>query len=149
MTLWGRSEQCRHLDGMLADVRAGRSLALVVRGGPGIGKTALLKYVADTAPDFQVARSEGVESGMELPFAALHQLCGRRPSHLDRLPGPQRDALGVAFGLRSGAAPGIVSGSAWLFWVDDAQWLDQASVQAFDDHEIPPACGVCAQREPQ
>ena len=71
MTLWGRRKQCGALDGLLADVRAGRSRALVIRGEPGIGKTALLGYAADTAQDFQVARAEGVESEVELPFAAL------------------------------------------------------------------------------
>jgi DNA-binding CsgD family transcriptional regulator len=129
---------------MLADVRAGGSRALVVRGEPGIGKTALLSYAADTAPDFQVARAGGVESEMELPFAALHQLCGRMLRRLDQLPGPQRDALGVAFGLRSGSAPdrflvglavlGLLSEVAaerpLLCLIDDAQWLDQASAQA-------------------
>jgi DNA-binding CsgD family transcriptional regulator len=142
--LWGRGEQCAALDGMLADVRSGRSRALVVRGEAGIGKTALLTYAAETAPDFQLARAWGVESEMELPFAALQQLCGRMLSRLDRLPGPQRDALGVAFGLRSGAAPdrflvglavlGLLSEVAaeqpLLCLIDDAQWLDQASVQA-------------------
>src|SRR5712692_4353866 len=88
--LLGRREQCRALDGLLAEVRAGRSRVLVVRGEPGIGKTALLGYAAGTAPDFQVARAEGVESEMELPFAALHQLCGRMLSRLGMLPGPQR-----------------------------------------------------------
>ncbi len=81
---------------------------------------------------------------MELPFAALHQLCGRMLSRLDRLPGPQRAALGVAFGLRPGSAPdrflvglavlGLLSEVAadqpLLCLVDDAQWLDQASAQA-------------------
>jgi DNA-binding CsgD family transcriptional regulator len=142
--LWGRGQQCSALDGLLADVRAGRSRVLVIRGEPGIGKTALLGYAAQTARDFQVARAEGVESEMELPFAALHQLCGRMLDRLDRLPGPQREALGVAFGLRSGGAPdrflvglavlGLVSEVAadqpLLCLVDDAQWLDQASAQA-------------------
>jgi len=142
--LWGRGQQCSALDGLLADVRAGRSRVLVVRGEAGIGKTALLGYAAQMAPDFQVARAEGVESEMELPFAALHQLCGRMLDRLDRLPGPQREALGVAFGLRSGGAPdrflvglavlGLVSEVAadqpLLCLVDDAQWLDQASAQA-------------------
>jgi DNA-binding CsgD family transcriptional regulator/tetratricopeptide (TPR) repeat protein len=144
VTLWGRRKQCGALDGLFADVRAGRSRALVVRGEPGIGKTALLGYAAQTAQDFQVARAEGVESEMELPFAALHQLCGRMLSRLDLLPGPQRDALGVAFGLCSGSAPdrllvglavlGLLSGVAadqpLLCLIDDAQWLDQASAQA-------------------
>src|SRR5271169_2248985 len=103
--LWGRREECGALDGLLADVRAGRSRVLVMRGEPGIGKTALLSYAAETAHDFQVVHAEGVESDMELPFAALHQLCGRMLSRLDRLPGPQRDALGVAFGRSAGSAP--------------------------------------------
>jgi DNA-binding CsgD family transcriptional regulator/tetratricopeptide (TPR) repeat protein len=144
LVLRGRLQQCRALDGLVADVRAGRSRVLVVRGEPGIGKTALLGYAAGTAPDFQVARTGGVESEMELPFAALHQLCGRMLGGLDQLPGPQRDALGVAFGLRAGSAPdrflvglavlGLLSEAAarqpLLCLVDDAQWLDQASAQA-------------------
>src|ERR1700722_2588364 len=68
--LWGRREQCMALDGLLAEVRAGRSRVLVVRGEPGIGKTALLGYAAETAQDFRVAHAEGVESEAELPFAA-------------------------------------------------------------------------------
>jgi DNA-binding CsgD family transcriptional regulator len=144
VTLWGRSQQCGALDGLLADVRAGRSRALVVRGEAGIGKTALLGSAADTVPDFRVARAEGVESEMELPFAALQQLCGRMLDRLDRLPDPQRKALGVAFGLRAGSAPdrflvglavlGLLSEVATsqplLCLVDDAQWLDQSSAQA-------------------
>src|ERR1700730_2515883 len=113
--LRGRGQQCRALDGLLADVRAGRSRALVVRGEPGIGKTALLGYAAETAQDFQVARAVGVESEMELPFAALHQLCGRMLSRLGALPGPQRDALGWRSACVR-AARRIVSWSAWRCW---------------------------------
>jgi len=143
MLLRSRREQCGVVDGLLADVRAGRSRVLLVRGEPGIGKTALLGYAADTAQDFRVARAEGAESEMELPFAALHQLCGRMLDRLDRLPGPQREALGVAFGLRSGSVPdrflvglavlGLLSDVAadqpLLCLIDDAQWLDQTSAQ--------------------
>jgi DNA-binding CsgD family transcriptional regulator len=142
--LQDRTQQVRALDGLLADVRAGRSRALVVRGEPGIGKTALLSYAAGAASEFQVAHAEGVESEMELPFSALHQLCGRMLHRLDRLPPPQRDALGVALGLRSGSAPdrflvglavlGLLSEVAadqpMLCLIDDAQWLDQASARA-------------------
>jgi DNA-binding CsgD family transcriptional regulator len=142
--LWGRKQQCEALDGLLTDVRSGRSRVLVVRGEPGIGKTALLGYAAETAQDFRMTRAEGIESEMELPFAALQQLCGPMLSRLDRLPGPQSDALGVAFGLRPGSAPdrflvglavlGLLSEVAadrpLLCLVDDAQWLDQASAQA-------------------
>src|SRR6266699_954425 len=141
--LRGRRQQCGVLDRLLADVRAGRSRALVVRGEPGIGKTALLGYAADTAQDFRVAHAGGVESEMELPFAALQQLCGRMLDRLDQLPAPQRDALGVAFGLRAGSVPdrflvglavlGLLSDVAasqpLLCLIDDAQWLDQASAQ--------------------
>jgi DNA-binding CsgD family transcriptional regulator len=141
--LWGRRQQFMAVEGLLADVRAGLSRVLVVRGEPGIGKTALLGYAAETAQDFQVARAEGGESEMELAFAALHQLCGRMLGRLDRLPGPQREALGVAFGLRQGSAPdrflvglavlGLLSEEAacqpLLCLIDDAQWLDQASAR--------------------
>src|SRR4029077_9159849 len=143
LMLWGRRQQCTALDGLLAEVRAGRSRVLVIRGEAGIGKTAPLAYAAETAPDFRVARAEGVESEMELPFAALHQLCGPMLSRLGRLPGPQRDALGVAFGLCAGGAPDrflvglavlgllseVAAGRPLLCLVDDAQWLDQASAQ--------------------
>src|SRR5258707_5469128 len=142
--LRGRGQQCETLDGLLADVRAGRSRALVVRGEPGIGKTALLDYAAETAQDFQLARAVGVESEMELPFAALHQLCCPMLSRIGALPSPQREALGVAFGLCSGGAPDrflvglavlgllseVAAGQPLLCLVDDAQWLDQASAQA-------------------
>jgi predicted ATPase len=141
--LWGRRQQFISLDGLLADVRAGRSRVLVIRGEAGIGKTALLGYAAETAQDFQVARAEGVESEMEPAFAALHQLCGRMLGRLDQLPGPQREAVGVAFGLCPGSAPdrflvglavsGLLSEVAadqpLLCLVDDAQWLDQASAR--------------------
>src|ERR1022692_2019103 len=141
--LRGRGQQCMVLDGLLADVRTGRSRALVVCGEAGIGKPALLSYAAGTVPDFQVARAEGVESEMELPFAALHQLCGRMLNRGIRLPEPQRDALGVAFGLRSGSAPDrflvgvavrpllseVAADQPLLCLIDDAQWLDQTSAQ--------------------
>jgi predicted ATPase len=91
--LRGRGQQCRVLDGLLAEVRTGRSRALVVRGKPGIGKTALLGYAAETAQDFQLARAEGAESEIELLFAALQQLCGPMPGQIGALPDPQRDAL--------------------------------------------------------
>src|SRR5215470_6994230 len=139
--LWGRKQQSALLDRLIADARAGRSRVLVVRGESGIGKTALLEYAAGTAADFQVARAEGVESEMELPFAVLHQLFRRMLDRLERLPVPQRDALGVAFGLQPGSAPSrflvglavvsllsdVAADQPLLVLVDDAQWLDQAS----------------------
>ena len=103
--LFGRRVECGVLDGLLEQVRAGRSAVLVVRGEAGVGKTALLDYVVQEAADLRVARAVGVESEMELAFAALHQLCGPMLDRLDRLPEPQRAALGTAFGLEAGPPP--------------------------------------------
>src|SRR2546429_1047191 len=138
-----RGQQCGALDGLLVDVRAGRSRVLVVRGEPGSGKTALRDYAIQSASGFRVARAAGVESEMELAFAALHQLCAPMRARLERLPGPQHDAVGVAFGLTAGNAPDrFLVGLAvlsllskvgeerpLLCLVDDAQWLDRASAQ--------------------
>ena len=102
--LAGRGAEGARLDRLLADARVGQSAVLVLRGEPGIGKTALLGYVAERAAGFRVVRAAGVESEMELPFAGLHQLCGPMLGGVGRLPTPQRDALGTAFGLTFGAA---------------------------------------------
>ena len=139
----GRGAECARLDRLLTDARAGQSAVLVLRGDPGIGKTALLDYAAQSAAGFHVARAAGVESEMELPFAGLHQLCGPMLGGLEGLPVPQRDALGTAFGLSSGAQPdrflvglavlSLLSDSAedqpLLCLVDDAQWLDRSTAQ--------------------
>ena len=141
--LRGRRAECGVLDGLLEGVRGGRSAALVVRGETGVGKTALLDYAVESAPDLRSVRAAGVESEMELAFAGLHQLCWPLLDRLGRLPGPQRDALSIAFGLKAGPAPdrftvGLavlsllseVAGDRPLVCVvDDVQWLDRASVQ--------------------
>src|SRR5580693_3978691 len=93
------------LGGLLDAARAGRSGVLVVRGEPGVGKTALLDWAVDSAADLRVARVAGVESEMELAFAALQQLFAPMLDNLEGLPDPQRNALGIAFGLTIGAAP--------------------------------------------
>src|ERR1700721_2799967 len=90
---------------LLDTARAGRSGVLVMRGEPGVGKTALLEYAVEAAAGLRVARVAGVESEMELAFAALQQLCAPMLDQLGGLPDPQRAALGVAFGLETGAAP--------------------------------------------
>jgi hypothetical protein len=90
---------------LLEAARGGRSAVLLVRGEPGVGKTALLEDAVGAAAGFRVARAVGVESEMELAFAALHQLCAPMLDRVERLPAPQRDALAVAFGLRAGEAP--------------------------------------------
>ena len=142
--LLGRGSECAVIDRLLEGVRAGRSGALVLRGEAGVGKTALLEYAVDAASDLRVVRAVGVESEMELAFAALHQLCAPMLDRLDRLPGPQRDALATTFGCSDGPAPnrflvglavlGLLSDVAeerpLLCVVDDAQWLDRASAQA-------------------
>ena len=142
--LLGRRSERAALDHVLASVRAGLSRALVVRGDAGVGKSALLEYLAQCAAGCEIARTVGVESEMELAYAGLQQLCAPFVDRLEHLPGPQRGALGTAFGLRSGDAPDrFLVGLAVLSLlsdvaderplvcvVDDAQWLDAASEQA-------------------
>ena len=99
------------LSQLLDAARAGRSGVLVMRGEPGVGKTALLDHAVESVSDLRVAWVAGVESEMELAFAALQQLCAPMLGQLEGLPDPQREALGVAFGLKTGGA-GPVSGGA-------------------------------------
>src|SRR5260370_23468553 len=90
---------------LLEAARGGRSGALVVHGEAGVGKTALLEDAIASAVGMRMARVAGIESEMELAYAALQQLCAQMFDGLDRLPDPQREALGVVFGLRAGEAP--------------------------------------------
>jgi len=110
--LRGRRAECAELDRLLEGVRSGESRALVIHGEAGVGKSALLGYVAEHTVDCEVARTAGVQSEMGLPFAALHQLCKPMLDRLDRLPGPQRDALATVFGVAAGSAPGTRRGSS-------------------------------------
>ena len=103
--LHGRRREREVLDGLFGAVRGGQGRVLVVSGEPGVGKTALLRSAIESVPGFRVMRAVGVESEMELAFAALQQLCAPLLDRLGGLPAPQRDALGVAFGLRAGDAP--------------------------------------------
>jgi DNA-binding CsgD family transcriptional regulator len=141
--LTDRHAECAVLGRLVAAVRAGESRALVVHGEPGVGKTALLEYLAGQALGCRVAHAGGVQSEMELAFAVLHQLCAPMLDRLERLPAPQRDALRTAFGLSAGPAPdrfliglaalGLLSEMAGdrplVCIVDDEQWLDSASAQ--------------------
>jgi DNA-binding CsgD family transcriptional regulator len=116
---------------------------LVVGGEPGVGKTALLDYLAEHASGCRVARIAGVQSEMELAYAGLHQLCAPMLGRLQHLPGPQRAALRSAFGLGPGSAPDrflvglavlsllaeVAQEHPLLCLVDDEQWLDHASAQ--------------------
>jgi DNA-binding CsgD family transcriptional regulator len=142
--LLGRRSECAALDELVASVRAGPSRALVLRGEAGVGKSALLAYLAQRSSGCAVARATGVESEMELAFAGLQQLCAPFADRLERLPAPQRNALGIAFGVRDGDAPdrflvglavlSLMSAAAetrpLVCIVDDAQWLDRATAQA-------------------
>ena len=110
MSLLGRADECALLDGLIDDIRRGESRSLVLRGEAGIGKTALLEYLVESASDLTVVRAVGVESEMELAFASLHQLCAPLLDRLERLPAPQRDALRIVFGLTAGAAAGSLPG---------------------------------------
>ena len=133
--------------GQLAEaVQAGQSRTLVVRGDPGVGKTALLDHLAGQASDSgcRVARAAGVQSEMELAFAGLHQLCAPMLAPAGRLPEPQRDALHTVLGIAAGPPPdrflvglavlGLLSEMAaerpLICLIDDEQWLDRASAQA-------------------
>jgi tetratricopeptide (TPR) repeat protein len=139
----GRTRELEALDRLLEKVRGGQSSALVIRGEPGVGKTALLRRAVSGTAGFRVVQIAAIESEMELPFAALHQLCAPLVSLLDALPESQRDALSVALGLSLGPPPdrflvGLAALSLLaetaaeqplLCVVDDAQWLDGASAQ--------------------
>jgi DNA-binding CsgD family transcriptional regulator len=141
--LRGRGSECGALDRLIEAVRAGASQVLVVRGESGVGKTALLDYLAGHASGCRVVRAAGVETEMEFAFAGLHQLCAPMLDHLDRLPVPQREALRTAFGISAGAAPNrffiglavldllsvVAEERPLVCVVDDEQWLDRASAQ--------------------
>jgi len=131
------------LDQFVQAVRAGESRALVISGEPGVGKTALLEYLAEQAADCRVLHATGVQSEMELAFAVVHQLCSPVLDGANRLPEPQRDAMRTAFGLSSGAAPDkflvglavlnllseVAEERPLVCVVDDEQWIDRASAQ--------------------
>lgn len=141
--LLSRRRELAALEQVLATARAGSGAILVLRGEAGIGKTTLLDYAADRAVGFRTAGVAGIESEMEFPFAGLHRLCAPMLDRLQELPEPQRDALSLAFGFREGEAPnrflvgqaalnllaGAAEGQPLACLVDDAQWLDEGSMQ--------------------
>src|SRR3954454_16470244 len=142
--LRGRGSECALLDELVAAIRRGESQSLVLRGEAGIGKTALLEYLIASAPDATIVRAVGVQSDMELAYATLHQLCGPLLDRLESLPAPQRRAIEIGVGVRTGGGSGrflvglaalsLFSQAAeqrpLLCVVDDAQWLDQTSALA-------------------
>jgi DNA-binding CsgD family transcriptional regulator len=142
--LLGRQRECAVLERLLATARGGHGATIVLLGDPGVGKTALFEYVVEAGEGFRVIRTAGVEGEMELDFAALQQLCSPILGFAEQLPGPQREALDVAFGLSAGDASspflvglavlGLLAETAeerpLLCLIDDAQWLDGASARA-------------------
>ena len=143
--LLGRRSECEALDRLVAEVLAGGSSVLVLRGDAGVGKSALLHYLSGQVAGWRIAAATGVESEMELAYSGLHQLCAPLLDHLDHLPGPQRDALATVFGLSGGPVPeGLMVGLATLTlvaeaaekhplicFVEDSQWLDRSSARVF------------------
>src|SRR6476619_4181777 len=142
--LLGREREREALDGLLDGARAARGGVLVIHGEAGVGKTALLEYAVEAAPEFRIARTVAIEAEMELPFAAAPLLCAPFLDLTERLPQPQHDALDVAFGLSTGPAPNeflvglavlgllaeVAEEQPLLCVVDDAHWLDSASARA-------------------
>lgn len=136
-----REVECARLAQMVSTARAEQSAVLVMRGEAGIGKSALLEHVAESAQGCRVLRGTGVEWEMELPFAGLHQLCVDLLERRERLPAPQSDAIATAFGFSSGAQPdrflvalavlSLLTDAAeecpLVCLVDDVQWLDRSS----------------------
>lgn len=143
--LIGRRDECAILDRLVDAVRSGESRALVIRGAPGVGKTALMDYLAASS-HCRIARTGGVQSEMELAFAGVHQLCSPMLEHLDQLPVPQRSALCTALGLTEGSPPdrflvglallnlfaAAAADRPLLCLVDDQHWLDSTSAQVLE-----------------
>ncbi|HEX6326644.1 MAG TPA: AAA family ATPase [Jiangellaceae bacterium] len=142
--LLGRTAERAVIDDVLEAARAGHGAALVVRGEPGIGKTALLRYAEQQAGGLRTLRAVGVEGEAEVAFAGLHQLLRPLLAETELLPGPQSSAIRGALGLAPstsrdplliGAAlltllADAAAGGAVLCVVDDVQWLDQPSLAA-------------------
>ncbi|SDL30191.1 helix-turn-helix transcriptional regulator [Streptomyces indicus] len=146
MGLVGRAAEQAKVRALLADAQKARSGALVLRGAPGIGKSALLDHAVSLAEaeGMQVLRGAGIESDHELAYGGLHQLLFPYLDRLDALPAPQATALRCAFGLAEGdvgnrflISAGTLSlladlaeDAPLLCVVDDLQWCDQGSVEA-------------------
>ena len=142
--LHGRDAERARVSALLADARAGTAGVLVIRGEPGVGKSAVLHDARDAAAGMRVLSAQGLESEAPLAFAGLHQLLRPVLSLLDRLPEPQARALRIAFGQQDGPSedPFLIAlatltmlseaadAGPVLCIVDDAHWLDSASTAA-------------------
>ncbi|MFY1687473.1 AAA family ATPase [Plantactinospora sp. WMMB782] len=141
MELIGRAAETGRIAALIDAAREGRGGALVLRGEAGIGKSALLDHACATADGFQVVEASGSQFETQLPFAALHQVCAPMLGRLPDIPAGYAAALRVAFGqvdgvpdvFRAGLAAlelFALAGRPLLCTVDDAQWMDAASVTA-------------------
>jgi DNA-binding CsgD family transcriptional regulator len=142
--LIGRAEERAVIDRLLDGARAGRSGVLLLRGDPGVGKSALLAYAVSAAADLCVLRAHGVESESELDFSGLHELVAPALGRLDELPEPQAEALRGALRLAPafevdrfavaaatlGLLAAVADRGSVLVALDDVQWLDHASADA-------------------
>ena len=143
--LLGRDEEQQQLELLLRRAQDGSSGVLVLRGEPGIGKTALVDYAASRAGSMQVLRATGIEAETELAFAGLYSLLHLVADNLTSLPERQASALRAALGLgHDGGVPGrlaVAAGThslltaaagsgALLVLVDDLHWLDPPSQEA-------------------
>jgi hypothetical protein len=142
--LYGREAEQAAIDAFLGQVRGGHGGGLVLRGEPGMGKSAMLAYAHGRAAGIRVLETAGVEAESALSYATLHRLLFPVLDRLDRLPEPQARALDVVFARREGSVPGrflvgvatlsLLSGLAddgpVLCLVDDAHWADQESLDA-------------------
>src|SRR5919206_3631318 len=143
--LIGRTRERARLGRLLDDARQGRSGALLLHGPPGIGKTALLRWTVENAADMRVLRAGGIESESDIPFAGLAELVAPLLDRLDEIPSVQAEALRGALALGPAAAhdrftvPAAVLSllavaaeeRPVLAVIDDAQWLDEPSIEAF------------------
>src|ERR1700721_146975 len=144
MQLYGRDAELAALSDLLDRARQGTSGTLVLRGDPGIGKTALVSHLIARADGFRVIRGAGIEEESELPFAGLHLLLRTALDRVDALPGVQAEALRGALGLAKAGPPDrflvglavlsllaeLAAGPPLLWGGDEAQWLDRASADA-------------------
>ncbi|MGW2462020.1 ATP-binding protein [Streptomyces sp. NPDC001761] len=140
----GRTSELHALEALLAEAE-NEGAALLLRGDPGVGKTALLDAVTTRARSggVRVIQVVGVESEQELAFSALHQLLYPLFDHLAGLPAFQSGVLEQALSIREGSAPGrfAISAAALALlqaasrrWplcvvVDDVHWIDRSSAE--------------------
>src|SRR4051794_7459527 len=144
MELVGREAERARLQALLDGARAGRSGALLLHGEAGIGKTALLRWAIEAADGFQVLRAHGMESESDIPYAGLAELVSPLLALLDDLPAVQSGALRGALALAPAtptdrftvpvALLSLLARAAeerpLLAVIEDAQWLDEASLEA-------------------